>query len=143
MQALFEEGITLQKIHINLKYHRPMEAKKPKQSGRPRLEDALECVIPARFTQTEFEEIKQKSKGLKMSRSAYIRSMTLKGKVQNLFTEEEQKAKKQLIGIANNLNQLLKLSHIHGIEKMIKQVNLQLGNIDKILDKYNHGGSSE
>ncbi|MEA5402959.1 hypothetical protein VB776_08540 [Arcicella sp. DC2W] len=120
-----------------------MESKKPKQSGRPRLEAALQCVIPARFTQTEFEEIKQKSKGLKISRSAYIRSMTLKGKVLNLFTEEEQKAKKQLIGIANNLNQLLKLSHIHGIEKMIKQVNLQLGNIDKILDKYNHGGSSE
>jgi len=84
--STFEQGIILQEIHINLKCHKPMEAKKPKQSGRPRLEDALECVIPARFTQTEFEEIKQKSKGLKMSRSAYIRSMTLKGKVQNLFT---------------------------------------------------------
>ncbi|WP_367285688.1 hypothetical protein [Arcicella rosea] len=44
-----------------------------------------------------------------------------------------------MIGIANNLNQLLKLSHIHSIEKMIKQVNLPLGNIVKILDKYNHG----
>ncbi len=120
-----------------------MEAKKPKQAGRTKIEDALECVIPARFTQTELEEINQQSKRLKISRSAYIRSMTLRGKVENLFTEEEQNAKKQLIGIANNLNQLLKLSHIHGLEKMIKQVNAQLWNIDKILDKYNNGRRSE
>lgn len=48
-----------------------------------------------------------------------------------------------MIGIANNLNQLLKLSHIHGIERMIKQVNLPQCNIAKILDKYNYVGGNE
>ncbi|MEA5403226.1 hypothetical protein VB776_09895 [Arcicella sp. DC2W] len=41
-----------------------------------------------------------------------------------------------MIGIANNLNQRLKFTHIHGMERMMKQVNLPQGNIAKILDKY-------
>ncbi len=51
--------------------------------------------------------------------------MILKWKVQYQFTKEEQPPQKQLKGIANNLNQRLKFTHIHGTEIMIKQVNLQ------------------
>jgi len=69
--------------------------------------------------------------------------MILKWKVQYQFTKEEKPPQKKLIGIVNNINQRLKLTHIHGTERMIKQVNLPLGNIDTILDKYNRDSSCQ
>ncbi|MEA5405615.1 hypothetical protein VB776_21940 [Arcicella sp. DC2W] len=77
-----------------------------KQSGRFRLEEALQCVIPSRLSQIQLEEIKQKRKLKNIKVSLY----SLKRKFQNLFTEEEQVPQKQLIGIGDNLKQYLKKS---------------------------------
>ena len=88
---------------------------------------------------TEYEIIKAKSEILKISVSTYIRSMTLQGSVKNLHSEEEQKSKRQLIGMANNLNQLLKAVNTYGLENLELQVKMQLNEIDKILEKYKNG----
>jgi Bacterial mobilisation protein (MobC) len=109
------------------------------KGGRPKAKFALEKIIPARFTQLEYDDICLKAKNLKVSNSYYLRAMALRGSIKNLFSEEEQIAKKQLIGIANNLNQLLKHSNTYGLETMIVQVRFQLDVIDKILEKYNYG----
>ena len=113
------------------------------KGGRHKIEKPLDFVIPARFTLQEYEELTKKTKDLKMSKSSYIRSMTLQGTVRNVFTEEEQNAKKQLIGMANNLNQLLKLANTYGVENVMIAVNSHLSEIDKILKKYKNGSSSK
>jgi hypothetical protein len=112
------------------------------KGGRPKSKSSLEKIIPARFTQAEYEDICLKAQSLKVSKSFYIRAMVLQGSIKNLFSEEEQIAKRQLIGIANNLNQLLKHSNTYGLETMIIQVRFQLDVIDKILEKYNNGSNS-
>jgi hypothetical protein len=68
--------------------------------------------------------------------------MTLQGGIINLYSEEEQKAKRQLIGMANNLNQLLKSVNTYGLENLELQVRMQLNEIDKILEKYKNGSNS-
>jgi hypothetical protein len=118
-----------------------MEIKREKanKGGRPKIKNALDKIAPSRFSMAEFEVIQAKSKLLKISVSTYIRSMTLQGSIKNLYSEEEQNAKKQLIGMANNLNQLLKSVHTYGLENLELQVKIQLNEIDKILEKYKNG----
>jgi Bacterial mobilisation protein (MobC) len=115
---------------------------KVNKGGCPKKENPLEKVVPSRFKITEYEVIKSKAALLKISVSTYIRSMTLQGTVKALYSEEEQKAKRQLIGMANNLNQLLKFVNTYGLENLELQVRMQLNEIDKILEKYKHGSNS-
>lgn len=121
-----------------------METLKPKinKGGRPKRKYSLEKIAHSRFTMAEFGVIKMKAERLKISISTYIRSMTLQGNVRNLYSDEEQNAKRQLIGMANNLNQLLKSVNTYGLENLEVQVRMQLNEIDKILEKYKHGGDS-
>jgi Bacterial mobilisation protein (MobC) len=115
---------------------------KTNKGGRPKHKSPLEKIAPSRFSISEYETIKAKAVLLKISVSTYIRSMTLQGSIRNLYSEEEQKAKRQLIGMANNLNQLLKSVHIYGLENLELQVKIQLNEIDKILEKYKNGSHS-
>ncbi|MEA5461648.1 plasmid mobilization relaxosome protein MobC [Arcicella sp. LKC2W] len=113
----------------------------PSKGGRPLKKYTLSKKSTVRFTPAEFEEISTKSAILKIKIPQYIRSMTLQGKVTNLFSEEEQNAKRQLIGIANNLNQLLKLAHREGVIMMIRKITEELDVIDQILLTYKNGSS--
>lgn len=119
-----------------------IKSKKANKGGCPKKENPLEKVVPSRFTMSEYETIKAKSEMLKISVSTYIRSLTLQGSVKNLYSEDEQNAKRQLIGMANNLNQLLKSVNTYGLENLAVQVRMQLNEIDKILEKYKHGSHS-
>jgi Bacterial mobilisation protein (MobC) len=118
------------------------ESEKVNKGGRPKMENTLGKSVPSRFSMAEFEIIKAKSVLLKISVSSYIRSMTLQGSVKNLHSEDEQNAKRQLIGMANNLNQLLKSVNTYGLENLILQVRMQLNEIDTILEKYKNGSHS-
>lgn len=114
---------------------------KANKGGRPKCKNALEKIAPSRFSMAEYETIKAKAVILKISVSTYIRSMTLQGNVRNIYSEEEQNAKRQLIGMANNLNQLLKSVNTYGLENLELQVKMQLNEIDTILEKYKNGGN--
>jgi hypothetical protein len=114
---------------------------KKNKGGRPKQKNPLEKIAPSRFSVAEYETIKAKAVLLKISVSTYIRSMTLQGIIKNLYSEEEQKAKRQLIGMANNLNQLLKSVNTYGLENLEFQVKMQLNEIDKILERYKNGSN--
>jgi hypothetical protein len=116
-----------------------IDNKTQNKGGRKPIESPLEIVIPARFTLAEYENLTTKTKFLKISKSAYVRSMTLNGTVKSTFTEEELHVKKQLIGMANNLNQLLKMANTYGLENVTTTVVYQLNEIDKILAKFKNG----
>jgi hypothetical protein len=120
-----------------------IKAEKVNKGGRPKMKNPLDKIAPSRFSMAEFEVIQAKSKLLKISVSNYIRTMTLQGSIKNISSEDEQIAKKQLIGMANNLNQLLKSVHTYGLENLELQVKMQLNEIDKILEKYKNGSHSE
>lgn len=66
----------------------------------------------------------------------YIRRMVLNGGITNLFSEEEQQHKIQLIGMANNLNQLAKEAHTYGLVSVEQSASKALKDIRSILDRY-------
>lgn len=112
---------------------------KQKKGGRPPLiQNLKERRVSFSVTQKEFDIIAQKAESVRLKPSIYCRQMVLKGEVNNLFSEEEQYDKRQLIGMRNNLNQLVKLAHMGGYQSQFDAIEILLEGIDAILNKYNN-----
>lgn len=117
-----------------------MEEKR-KKGGRPRLiQNAKEKRISFSVTKTEFDNINKKAEAIRLKPSIFCRQMVIKGEVSNLFSEDEQYDKRQLIGMRNNLNQLVRLAHIGGFQSQADAIDVLLDGIDGILNKYNNAG---
>ncbi len=82
------------------------------------------------------EIIEAKAKKVSMKPSEYLLQMGLTGQIVDLYSEEEKHARRQLIGLSNNLNQLARLAHQVGLAPLVEQLDRQLREIDEILDKH-------
>lgn len=121
------------------------EAKKTKnKGGRPKVNRAkLDKVLPCRLTTKEYEKIIDDAKLVNLKPSELGRQYITKGFVSNLFSEEEQHEKRQLIGIRNNLNQLVKLAHSTGFRSRANEIERQINEIDIILERYKYVSKSK
>ena len=82
--------------------------------GRPKKPVKRDMVKGIRFTKSEFYVVKQKAAKAGIGISSFIRQMAINGKIKPLLDEEERQIVRQLIGMANNLNQLTKQGHQEG-----------------------------
>lgn len=98
--------------------------------------DKLSQRVRLRLSEIEMAESSKNARLANLSLPEYIRMILLRGKVTNLFSEEEQLAKLQLIGMANNLNQLVKEAHTYGLVSVENEARKNLSDIRAILDKY-------
>lgn len=112
------------------------EVRKRNTGGRPVKTDKLSQRVRLRLSEIEMAESSKNARLANLSLPEYIRMILLRGKVTNLFSEEEQLAKLQLIGIANNLNQLVKEAHTYGLVSVENEARKNLSDIRAILDKY-------
>ena len=119
-----------------------MENLTKKKGGRPIKESPLERKIKVNVTKEELDKFKQLAEKANYKLSPFARELIVNGKITNLFSKEEQNAKIQLIGIANNLNQLLKECHTYGILGILTQVKTALDEVRLILDRYNLGSKN-
>ncbi len=121
------------------------EAKKTKnKGGRPKANrEKLEKILPCRLTTKEYEKILDDAKLVNLKPSELGRQYITKGFVSNLFSEEEQNEKRQLIGIRNNLNQLVKLAHSTGFRSRANEIERQINEIDTILERYKYVSKSK
>ncbi len=78
--------------------------------GRPIKSSKRDVLKGIRFTKTEYKTLEQKAAAAGVPVTAYIRQICLHGKVIQKMDEEERAFVRQLIGMANNLNQLTKKS---------------------------------
>ena len=108
-----------------------------KKGGRPLKKSPLEKKINVNLTIDEHEKCKQMAEKVNYKLSPFVRKLIVNGKISNLFSKEEQSAKLQLIGIANNINQLLKEVHTYGLIGLQPIVKTALDEIRLILDRYN------
>ena len=104
--------------------------------GRPPKMLKLSKRIRLRMSENDINLCMKKAQQVKLSLPEYIRTIVLKGKVTNLFSDEEQQAKLQLIGMANNLNQLTKEAHTYGLVSVENEVKESLRGVREILDRY-------
>jgi Bacterial mobilisation protein (MobC) len=121
-----------------------MKESNKKKGGRPSLEASqLEVSKPSKratinFSNRDFEIHRKNAKTANLKFSAYVREITKNGTVTNLFSEVEQKAKNDLIGMSNNLNQLVKEAHTYGLLAVEKDALILLHRLRLILDRYDN-----
>jgi len=112
------------------------EAIKIKQkNGRPKNAVKKEIVRSVRFSKTEYFIVKQHAAKWGLKITVYIRQMALQGQIIARLSEEERQFVRQLIGMANNLNQLTKMGHQEGFITSVLMFEKYKNVIDELLEK--------
>ena len=103
--------------------------------GRPEKPVKKEIIRSIRFSKTEFFIIKQLALKAGLQITSYVRQTALHGKIISRLSEEERLFVRQLIGIANNLNQLTKKGHQEGFLTAVLLFEKYKNFIDELLEK--------
>ena len=104
------------------------------KGGRPR-KPVNRVVTSLRLTKMELYVIKSKATKAGLRITAYIRQMAINGKVTARLNEEERQFVRELVGIANNLNQLTKKGHQEGLLTAVLMFEKYRNMIDELLEK--------
>jgi hypothetical protein len=107
--------------------------------GRPKKAVKKEIITGTRFSKTEHFIVRQKAGKAGLKLTEYIRTMAIKGDVKSRMSEEDRHFVRQLIGMANNLNQLTKLAHQQGIMRALLSFEKYRNQIDELLKALKHG----
>ena len=110
--------------------------KKPK--GRPTVADVrrLSKAVTVKFSKIDYEILRTRSRKANRRLAEYIRESALQSEVVQPRTEADLKEYRTLVGMANNLNQLAKLSHQEGIYYTSLQLDRLLAEISDIVRAY-------
>ena len=105
------------------------------KGGRPVKAIKREAATGIRFTKSEYFLVKHKASKAGLRITQYIREMAVEGKVLPRLTPEERDQVRQLVGMANNLNQLAKTAHQEGILKAMFYFDKYVKELDGVLRK--------
>ena len=111
------------------------ETKIKHRGGRPKKSVTRNITKAIRFTEAEYLGVKQKASKAGTRITSYIRQMALHGKILPRMNEEERQNVRQLVGMANNFNQLTKKGHQEGLLTAVWMFEKYRDAIDKILEK--------
>jgi hypothetical protein len=111
---------------------------KKKSKGRPTVADArrLSKAVTVKFSKIDYETLRTRSRKANRRLAEYIRESALQSEVVQPRTEADLKEYRTLVGMANNLNQLAKLSHQEGIYYTSLQLDRLLAEISDIVRAY-------
>ena len=111
------------------------ETKIKHNGGRPKKLVKRETITGVRFTKVEYYVVKQKASKSGIGITLYIRQMALHGKILPRMNEEERQFVRQLVGMANNLNQLTRKGHQEGMLTAVLMFDKYKNIIDELLEK--------
>jgi len=111
------------------------ERKIKDEGGRPKKADNRKVNRNIQFTEKEYLRVKQNASKAGIKISSYIRQMSLTGKITPRLNEEERHFVTQLIGMANNLNQLTKLGRQDGLLTAAMMFEKYRDQVDELLKK--------
>jgi len=106
--------------------------------GRPSKAVKKEIRAAVRFSKAEYFIVKEKAARAGIKPSLYIRQIAIHALIKPRLTEEERHFVRQLIGMANNLNQLAKSCHQEGVFKAMVYFESYRKKIDDILKDLSH-----
>lgn len=93
-------------------------------------------VCPVKFSKPSYEALRLRARKANRKLAEYIRESALNGEVVSGHNAETVAIAKKLIGMANNLNQLTKLSHQRGFHETHVYVVDLLRRLKEILGEY-------
>ena len=112
---------------------------KKKKGGRPTKALKRELRITARFSKLEHYILQQKAGKAGINVSEFLRQAAITVKVTARLTEEERNIIRQLIGMANNLNQMAKVANREGMGSIRLLLESCLQQVHCLLNKLQHG----
>lgn len=107
--------------------------------GRPVKDVKKEITVGTRFSKIEHFVVKQKASRSGLKPSEYIRQAAFACTIKAGITEEERQFVRQLVGMANNLNQLTKLANQHGFLRIVLHFEDLRNKIDGLLKELKNG----
>ena len=109
-----------------------------KKSGRPPTGKLrkLSKSVTVKFSKPSYEALRLRARKANRKLAEYIRESALNGEVVSGHNAETVAIAKNLIGMANNLNQLTKLSHQRGFHETHVYVVDLLRRLKEILGEY-------
>lgn len=110
--------------------------KKEKRTGRPLKAVKKEVRACIRFSKAEYFIVKAKAAKAALKPSAFIRQVAINAVVSSRLTEEERHIVRQLIGMANNINQIAKVCHQEGSLKALLYFERYRQQLDNLLNRF-------
>lgn len=110
-----------------------------RKAGRPANTVKREIRTAIRFTHAEYFIVKEKAANAGLKPSAYIRWTSIHTMVKTRLSDEERQLVRQLIGMANNLNQIAKTAHREGMFKAMLYFEEYRNVFDDLLNKLRYG----
>ncbi len=113
---------------------------KRKQGGRPKLPDDGEkrdCPVKVYFDRANYTKLVRRSKRTARPLSEIVYELAVNGYVKEPLSRETIKWLRALAGMANNLNQLAHLGHIHGPQYIVDDNRRLSGEISGLIVKLN------
>ena len=113
-----------------------------KKRGRPALGRTRKLTkgVTVKFSPVSYETLRFRAGKSGRSLAVYIREAALAATVTARHTPEENALLRSLAGMANNLNQLTKLSHQTGFYRTRLLIEGLLGKLKRIMDDYRPKG---
>ena len=112
--------------------------KKPKPRGRPQVSTLkrLTKSVTVKFSKPDYEKLRHRSKNANRTLAEYIRYAAFDARIVAKHSTEDAAIIRNLTGMANNLNQLTKLSHQTGFYRTKNIVMEVLEKLKSIMSDY-------
>jgi len=108
---------------------------KKKKTGRPVKKIKKDVRAAVRFTVTDYFFIKAKAASAGIKPAEFIRLAALNQLVKSRLTEEEKLFARNLVGMSNNFNQMVKLCHMEGSLRAMLYFETLRNGLDEVLKK--------
>lgn len=111
---------------------------KPKLRGRPQVStlQRLTKSVTVKFSKPDYEKLRHRSKNANRTLAEYIRDAAFDARIVAKHSAEDAAVIRNLTGMANNLNQLTKLSHQTGFYRTKNIVMEVLEKLKSIMSNY-------
>ncbi len=114
------------------------KTQKPKPRGRPQVSTLkrLTKSVTVKFSKPDYEMLRRRSKNANRKLAEYIRESAFEARIVAKHSAEDSAIIRNLTGMANNLNQLTKLSHQTGFYRTKNVVMELLEKLKSIMNDY-------
>ena len=111
---------------------------KSKPRGRPQVSTLkrLTKSVTVKFSKPDYEKLRHRSKNANRTLAEYIRDAAFESRIVAKHSAEDAAVIRNLTGMANNLNQLTKLSHQTGFYRTKNIVMEVLEKLKSIMSNY-------
>ena len=117
------------------------KSSKTKPRGRPQVSTLkrLTKSVTVKFSKPDYEMLRRRSKNANRTLAEYIRESAFDAQIVAKHSAEDAAVIRNLTGMANNLNQLTRLSHQAGFHRTQRIVTELLQKLKEIIVRYRYG----